>query len=103
MLPLFYSHVQVFYYLPLPNMLRKLYTRIDISAHLHLIRHTSPAESDPIHDIQFSPRFIEKVFDSGFATQEKRNIVLGLCTDGFDPFKNSVYSAWPLMMQVCYS
>jgi hypothetical protein len=91
----------------LTSQLKALYMRPDIAAFLPLAdpsTYTAPTIMRDIHD---SPGWKEKVIDGTLNDDDKtpfmaerRNIVLSLCCDGVNPWKNSQYSLTPIMMMV---
>lgn len=66
-----------------------------------------PADSnDPVTQIEHSRRYREKVYDRpvdgspSFFERNRRNVCLSLTTDGFNPWRGSQYSMWPVCLSV---
>ena len=64
--------------------------------------HPGSTEVDRMYDIHDSPMWKDVFSPQGTFLGVKRNISLGLCTDGVNPFSHHhiSYSMWPIMLSI---
>jgi len=66
----------------------------------------SADSNDPVTQIEHSRRYREKVYNRpadgspSFFERNRRNVCLSLTTDGFNPWRGSQYSMWPVCLSV---
>ena len=89
---------RVFLYLPVLQQLRRLFASPDLA---EWIRWAGEHKRTPntVKDITESRGWQEHAVNSG-NFNEIRNVALALSTDGFNPFKKSSHSCWPIMLSV---
>jgi hypothetical protein len=81
------------------NPLTAEYMRMDIIRRENISRKKMRKDDnrpDEVSSIYHSKVWKEKVINSRFLYVEPRNVVIGLSSDGFVPFKRSKHSIWPI-------
>jgi len=89
--------MRVFVYLPVVQQLSRLYASPDTAEWLRWAGEHKA--TNIVKDITESAGWKKYAVDTGFF-DDLRNIFMGLCVDGVNPFGKSTHSTWPIMLTI---
>ena len=87
-------------YLPIGPRLERMFGTKNLAQLVQA--HSGSTEADRMYDIHDSPMWKDAFSPQGTFLGDKRNIALGLYTDGVNPFSHHhiSYSMWPIMLSI---